>query len=255
MQELSNKKRNEEVESEINLLKEGGLDLGAQMTKHAGVAQGLSLLNVAESLQILQLQLVEVSKEVRQTISASVSSLNGIIKEYGDTAARQAKGAAWLSVSLIFATVVLAFFTGFQGWEILGQRNDSQKVSSATLALQFDQRLNQGTNPQISNAVETPSVPILQPKGQFTTSQLEEWLGEYDTIGELYAEGLINSRMAYDLFSYDAKLAYQNPEIMGYLKTMRVKVHDPTLYDKFDYIAQVFLSDERSGTAQKLDQP
>jgi hypothetical protein len=253
MTELPNKKRNDEVKAEINGLDK--LDMGWQAEKHIGIAQNLSLLNVAESLQLLQLQLEETSKENRETISASVSSLSGIIKGYADTASKQALGSAWLSVALIFATVILALFTGFQGWEILGQRNDAQKVSSANLAFQFDQKLNQGIELQISDAIEASGTPILQPKGKFSQDQLEQWLGDYDTIGELYAEGLINDRIAYDLFSYDALLAYQNPEITNYLKTMRNGEHDQTLYDKFDYFAKVFLNRENFGTTKPLDQP
>ena len=55
MDKLSNKSRNYEVENKLKSLT--GLDLGAQMDAHTGVANVLASLDVAESLQLLEQQI------------------------------------------------------------------------------------------------------------------------------------------------------------------------------------------------------
>jgi len=225
--------------------------MGPQTDKHAAEAQGIALLNVAESFQLMQLQLVETAKEVRLSISSSMDSLKEVISTHASTVLDQAKGAAWLSVALIVATVVLALFTGFQGLEILGQRDDMQKVSSANLALGFADRLDQGTYKQIIDTIETTHVTLLKPAGKFTSDQLEQLLAQYDAIGELSSEGLINTRTSYDLFSYDVIAAYNNTEIRDYLVSLRKDENDQSLYDMFDYLAKSFsVQDKPSVTTQ-----
>jgi hypothetical protein len=69
MEKLPNSIRNTEVALAIADLKNA--DLGAQAEKKAGIATSVSSLNTAESLQLLQLQLIETSRENRAALHSA----------------------------------------------------------------------------------------------------------------------------------------------------------------------------------------
>lgn len=73
MDKLPNFERNKQVEEAIQRLRE--VDTGVYAHKPAGIAGALSSLDVAESLQFLQLQLVETSKENRMALSTAIDKL------------------------------------------------------------------------------------------------------------------------------------------------------------------------------------
>jgi hypothetical protein len=84
---------------------------------------------------------------------------------------------------------------------------------SAALGLQLDARINAGTNFEISTAIESASKLLKKNGGKFTEGQLDDYLGQYDTLYYLYGQGLINEQMIYNLFSYDLGLAHGNREV------------------------------------------
>ena len=101
--ELPNNSRNTEVSEAINQLKEA--DGGALSHKPAGIAESLSLLNVAESLQLLQLQIIEVSRENRTAMHLAVSNLIASNTKLSESNDRYAKAMNWLTGALVIISI------------------------------------------------------------------------------------------------------------------------------------------------------
>lgn len=101
--ELPNNSRNTEVSEAINRLKEA--DGGALSHKPAGIAESLSLLNVAESLQLLQLQIIEVSKENRTAMHSAVDKLIASNTKLSESNDRYANAMKWLTGALVIIGV------------------------------------------------------------------------------------------------------------------------------------------------------
>ena len=70
---LPNSNRNLEVAMAIAELKNA--DMGAQAEKKGGIANSLSSLNVAESLQLLHIQLAESSRQNAITLDRAINKL------------------------------------------------------------------------------------------------------------------------------------------------------------------------------------
>ena len=107
MNALPNKIRNDEVEALLKNLKD--LGLGAQMDAHVGHANALASLNIAESLQCLQLQLVETGRENRVTLHEITDKLiqsNRILATSND---RHASAMQWLTGALVIIGILQAF--------------------------------------------------------------------------------------------------------------------------------------------------
>lgn len=89
---------------------------------------------------------------------------------------------------------------------------------SADLILKFNDILDKKQLIDISWDVVYEK-PILKANGgRFADKDLEEYLGIYETMGELYKNGLIAKRMIYNDFSDDIVSAYENKEIRNYIK-------------------------------------
>jgi hypothetical protein len=96
----------------------------------------------------------------------------------------------------VLAIVGATTFAAFQ-LRTLRQQN------SADLTLRLGQELETGINQNLINALDAdPTKPILTKSGgQFTVAQLDWYLGEYETLDDLYRSGLITCRMMYNEFS------------------------------------------------------
>ncbi len=104
--ELPNSNRNLEVSLAIAELKNA--DMGAQAEKKAGVANSLSSLDVAESLQLLQLQLAESSRQNAITLDRAMNKLIDSNEKLAKSNERQARAMKWLTGGLILVGIVQA---------------------------------------------------------------------------------------------------------------------------------------------------
>jgi hypothetical protein len=99
METLPNKGRNDEVAGLLKGLKD--LGLGAQMDAHIGHASGLASLDVAESLQLLQLQLAESTKDNRIALHETTNKLIGSNKILATSNDRHSTAMQWLTGALV----------------------------------------------------------------------------------------------------------------------------------------------------------
>ena len=85
------------------------LDLGPQSDRGIGIANALASLNVAESLQTLQLQIVETSTENRKAAEVQTDKIITSNQRLSDSNEKYSKRMFWLTVGLFFVGIVQAF--------------------------------------------------------------------------------------------------------------------------------------------------
>ena len=131
MKELPNTARNKEVQDAIKNL--DGLDLGAQSSKHTSIAQTVALLNVAESLQLVQLQIIETSSENRKATENAVNKLiesNNEASQINKSAIRWSK---WLTIALITVTLIVGLLQAYVIWKTAEiQQGSITNIQTAT---------------------------------------------------------------------------------------------------------------------------
>lgn len=117
---------------------------------------------------------------------------------------------------------------------------NSQNNREVEYVLNFDDRLNSGTNYRLGLAVDK-NRPILQNNsGNFTTDDLDLFLGVYNQLSDVYDKGLISQGLLYSNFSYGLMRAYQNEEIQEYLK--KIRTEDESYFQGFDILGE-FMKD------------
>jgi hypothetical protein len=105
--ELPHNKRNLEVTAAIAELR--AADMGASAEKKAGIANSLSSLDVAESLQLLLLQLAESSKQNATTLDRAMEKLIKSNEKLSKSNERQVRAMQWLTGGLILVGCIQAF--------------------------------------------------------------------------------------------------------------------------------------------------
>lgn len=77
---------------------------------------------------------------------------------------------------------------------------------------------NDPNNAGIIGAMESEE-PILKPKGNFLSFQLEKYLGDFETVASTYHEGLLTDEQLEQHFSHYIEQLSRNPEVTKYLET------------------------------------
>jgi hypothetical protein len=149
----------------------------------------------------------------------------------------------------VFLTAAGLFYTATQ-------IQDSSNLASAEIGLRFDDRFTQPAMLGIADAIEmSPQQPILiANNGTYSDDQLEEFLGDYDTLYYLHKQELINDPIMYDLFCTDVQYAYRDTEITQFLKRDRATPGTATDFIGFDKLASLCSSWEKSGKAKFLEE-
>jgi hypothetical protein len=122
---------------------------------------------------------------------------------------RAAHAATVIGVPLVFLTVLFGYF------QILDGNRAARLTNFITLTIRFFDP----ANTEIIDAVENWR-PILTPKGRFTEAQLDNYLSDFDTINEVYQEGLLSEEQLC-MFSYYVNITAANKEIRAYIARVR----------------------------------
>ena len=115
-QPFPNSSRNIQVETTLNRLKTVG-GAAEHVQKEINIANGLSTLGLSESVQLLQLQLIEFSKESRAALERAINTLVASNKTLAESNERSARRMVWLTAGLVFvglAQVVLSLILSFR---------------------------------------------------------------------------------------------------------------------------------------------
>ncbi|MFI5260227.1 MAG: hypothetical protein ACHQU0_00300 [Candidatus Paceibacteria bacterium] len=139
--------------------------------------------------------------------------------------------------NLSYATVILAVGTIIATLTSYGAfitQNEtlqaSNKIDSARYVLKVSDEIGRSQYTNIINAIEnnTSAFPLLL-KG-FNQNDIEGYIGNFETLGDLSRDGIIDPSMANDELGYDLEKTWCNVDVQKIIKKDRVK--DGTLLGK-----------------------
>jgi len=104
MPKLGNEGRNAEVYDAIGQLKDA--DPGPLADKKSGIATALSNLDLAESVQLLQLQVMDASVENRRSLNQITDKIIESNIKLSQSNDRHAKAMKWLTAALVTISLV-----------------------------------------------------------------------------------------------------------------------------------------------------
>lgn len=161
-----------------------------------------------------------------------------------------------LSVTVLISTLCV------QIWQI----QKSNRIDSARFITEINQQLNDKRLADIAHAVNggydytrktdtglhDSNYPIMiQTGGRFTWGQVDDYLDLYETVGELYEDGLIDG-MAQTQFYYNVGKLWCNKDITKYITDMRTRSHDD-YYSGLETLAHSILGKSTAPECAKLD--
>ncbi len=122
---------------------------------------------------------------------------------------------------------------------------------TANFVLEFNKELrnNQPSFSKLIYAIDYKR-PLLSPKGDFTTEDLDNFLVTWEILNSIYSNTHFGRYMIYDAFSYDVENAYCYPEIREYIKSAKQDAKDPEVYRGFEDLAEHFIKIDRTDCAK-----
>lgn len=150
-------------------------------------------------------------------LRSSLGLLDDDIKEFSEKSDKWSGKLVRLTQVLVIFTVVLVLLTlfliGITLFLIRDTRDQARAQSNVTLNGQFFTTENE----TIIGAIEHGSF-VLQPKGKFTTDQLDNYLGEFEVIDTAYKENMLSEGDLCISFSYYTELTEKNSEVQKYIQ-------------------------------------
>ena len=132
----------------------------------------------------------------------------------------------------IIEVLVIILGVWFAGVQIRDVRN----MQSAQLMIDFNNQLNSPVNSKIVTTIENKGILLKENSGNITDTEIDKYLGLYELLYDVWDTGLITDNMLYSGFSYDILVTYHNPEIINYLK--KIRVDDKEIFAGFEALAK-----------------
>ena len=126
---------------------------------------------------------------------------------------------------------------------------DTHAVNSATFVLKISDELNKSKYDKIMKAIDDhkSNYPISH-KG-FSDTQIDEYIGNYETMGNLAHDNIISRRMAYNELGYEIEKAWCNKDVQNYIKMAREADKNTsgpkTFYIGFEELAKFSLLEDK----------
>ena len=128
----------------------------------------------------------------------------------------------WAALFTVVGFPLLIISVGFAytlDGRLTNQLNELIKVASSQNTIALDTMFfNDPTNIGIIADIDKGKKILVENGGQFSDSQLDKYLGDYDTVNLIYKEGLLSEQQLCNSFSYYLSKAAQDSEITAYLK-------------------------------------
>ena len=128
-----------------------------------------------------------------------------------ETLGRWAYVATIIGVPLLFGALLLAYC----------QMRDATKAARLTNFIALTNEFFNPTNAAIISTIEDGKPILIENKGKFADAQLDNYLGEFDTIETAYNEGLLSEEHLCVSFSYYADITNKSKEVTAYIKSQR----------------------------------
>src|SRR5215472_899541 len=120
-----------------------------------------------------------------------------------ETLGRWAYVATIVGVPLLFAALLLGYC----------QMRDANKAARLTNFVTLTNEFFNPANTAIISTIEDGKPILTENKGKFTDAQLDNYLGEFDTIERAYSEGLLSEEHLCISFSYYTDITNKNKEV------------------------------------------
>jgi hypothetical protein len=143
--------------------------------------------------------------------------------------------AARFTVALIGLTIVTVALTlatiGLIIFQIIDARDEARTQYAISLSSEF---FNNANNLAVIEAIDDGGPILAEHKGPIKDTQLDHFLGEFDTIDGVYEHGQLRDEDLCDSFQYYVTTIYKIPEIMAYIKDQRRT--DPEFFQGLDNV-------------------
>lgn len=141
-------------------------------------------------------------------------------------------------------SIIVGIIVGIVGVIIgLNQLSLNRQIQSGEFVLKLSKRLDAIEFDKLRQVIfDNKSDFNLYKK--FTEMQIDAYLSQLETIGNLYESGLISNPIAYDEFSYDFEKTYCNQSIKKYILDLREKDGNKVFkkfYVGFENMSKIFL--------------
>lgn len=163
----------------------------------------------------------------------------------------------WLSAGASVAVIVGVVAAGIGVFIAVQTLKETQEAASATLIISLRDTLDGDRYTRIADEIENnnSSHPLTKP----TVSEVdvEGYIGNFEDIGYLVQENVIDAVMAYDHFSYDVEKTWCNMSVQRVIKEARkadksITAASNPFYGKFEKLALGYLAKENQ-TCKDLD--
>ncbi|QEM69495.1 hypothetical protein FO488_15920 [Geobacter sp. FeAm09] len=134
-------------------------------------------------------------------------------------------------------------FAGYQLHLQTKTMQDAQQVNSATFVLKISDEFDKPKFQKLMDAIDdhASTFPIIK---KFDGKLTEDYIGNFETLGNLVDDGIISEQMAYDELSYELEKAWCNNDIQRLIKKNRGAdnlIGRNAMYSGFEHLAKRFL--------------
>jgi hypothetical protein len=143
------------------------------------------------------------------------------------------KSSQWI-IGLTAALIVL---TGVLVWQTSALIKDAKVQTENQSNISLNSLFFNAINTQIINAIESGGLILVENGGHFTDAQLDNYLGEFDTIESAYKKGLLSEFDLCDSFSYYLQITNRNSEIQRYIAEEQKQ--DPGFFVSFQDLVKI----------------
>ncbi len=145
-----------------------------------------------------------------RNLGGGIKELNTNIINFSNSSDKYSKRLLYLTWALVTFTVILVIMT----YVLI---DDAKKQTASENNIALNSAFFNNTNTKIIDAIESKQPILTENHGQYTDAQLDNYLGEFDTVESSYDEGLLSEPDLCDSFSYFIGITSKNPEIQNYI--------------------------------------
>ena len=141
-------------------------------------------------------------------------------------------------------------------WQLQIQNETLQatkEIESGKFMLELSKNMDADKYASLIDAIEghDANFHILKNQGgKFSDNDVEDYIGNFETIGYLETRKLIDLKMAYNEFSYDVEKAWCNQDVKNHI--VEVRKQDSTFFANFESLALAFLKEDKRENCKNL---
>lgn len=159
--------------------------------------------------------------------------------------------AIWLDIVQNIVVILGVCFAAYQLKLQVDTLQATKEIESGKFVLELSRNIDADKYKKIINAIEDhdANFPILKSSGgSFSDSEIEDYIGNFETIGDFENRQIIDRRMAYNEFSYPIEKAWCNKDIRQHIVETRKRDNVPSdkvFFSNFENLARSFLKEDK----------